>query len=78
MRCVVDGFHLIHKNLEYVKDVLAHVVTMETYAQFQYLTKKTSEDTLSCYYITQGSVEVTYDTSCRNSVQVSGVDQQCM
>ena len=70
MRCVVAGFHMIHNDLEYVKDVLAHVVTMETYQQFEYVTKKKSEATLSCYYITNGSVEVTYDTSCRNSVQV--------
>jgi len=72
MRSVVEGLKLIHKNQDYLKDLLSHVVTLETYNPFQYVVKKHWEDSLSCYYIVHGAVEVTYDmktTESRNVYQ---------
>ncbi|XP_064643008.1 uncharacterized protein LOC135497192 [Lineus longissimus] len=70
MRCVVDGLRLIHKGVDYVKDCLAQCVTFEKHNPFQYVTKQQHESSLSCYYILHGSVEVTYDFSVSNSLQV--------
>ncbi|XP_067659092.1 uncharacterized protein [Haliotis asinina] len=61
MRSVVEGLKLVHKGHDYVKDALSHVITFETYGAFQYIVKRPYEDCLSCYYILQGGVEVTYD-----------------
>lgn len=61
MRCVVDGLKLIHKGKDYVKDCLSHVITLESYEPFQYVTPKSHEECMSCYYIVNGAAEVTYD-----------------
>ena len=75
MRSVVEGLKLIHKGQDYIKDVLARCATLEAYNAFNYVTKKHWEDSLSCYYLVHGAVEVTYDmsgseqTSSRNVYQ---------
>ncbi|KAL5014036.1 hypothetical protein ScPMuIL_008306 [Solemya velum] len=72
MRSVVDGLKLIHKGQDYIKDVLSHVITFETYNAFEYIVKRVWEECLSCYYIIHGAVEVTYDmraTESRNVYQ---------
>ncbi|XP_048250145.1 uncharacterized protein LOC124139092 isoform X2 [Haliotis rufescens] len=61
MRSVVEGLKLVHKGHDYVKDALSHVITFESYGAFQYIVKRPYEECLSCYYIVQGGVEVTYD-----------------
>ncbi|KAL3860917.1 hypothetical protein ACJMK2_007012, partial [Sinanodonta woodiana] len=61
MRFVTEGLRLIHKGHDYVKDVLSHVVTYENLDAFSYVKTKPWEDILSCYYIVNGAVEVTYD-----------------
>lgn len=63
MRSVVEGLKLIHKGQDYIKNVLSRCVTLENYNAFQYVKKKPWEDTLSCYYVVHGAVEVTYDMS---------------
>ena len=70
LRCVTDGLKLIHKGQDFVKDVLSRVVTYELYDAFQSVPKKTWEDALSCYYILNGAVEVTYDMRARESRNV--------
>ncbi|XP_060077591.1 uncharacterized protein LOC132557120 [Ylistrum balloti] len=70
MRTVVDGLKLIHKGQDYIKDALSHVVTREDYDAFEYVVKKPWEDKLSCYYIVNGAVEVTYDMSSKESRNV--------
>ncbi|CAH1774693.1 unnamed protein product [Owenia fusiformis] len=67
MRGVVDGLKLIHKDLDHVKEILSYVITYEKIKAFQYITKRTHEDMLSCYYIVHGSVEATYDVSSTTS-----------
>ncbi|KAK2143677.1 hypothetical protein LSH36_821g00036 [Paralvinella palmiformis] len=65
MRGVVDVLRLIHKGVEYVKDALSHVVTVELYQPHAYVAEKDHEHALSCYYIVYGQAEVTYDaTAC--------------
>uniref|UniRef100_K1QSD3 cAMP-dependent protein kinase regulatory subunit n=1 Tax=Magallana gigas TaxID=29159 RepID=K1QSD3_MAGGI len=63
LRSVVEGLKLIHKGQDYIKNVLSRCVTLENYNAFQYVKKKPWEDTLSCYYVVHGAVEVTYDMS---------------
>lgn len=63
MRSVVEGLKLTHKGQDYIKNVLSRCVTLENYNAFQYVKKKPWEDTLSCYYVVHGAVEVTYDMS---------------
>lgn len=70
LRCVTDGLKLIHKGQDFVKDVLSRVVTYEMYEAFQHVPKKPWEDALSCYYILNGAVEVTYDMKARESRNV--------
>ena len=70
LRCVTDGLKLIHKGQDFVKDVLSRVVTYEIYDAYQYVPKKPWEDALSCYYILNGAVEVTYDMRARESRNV--------
>jgi hypothetical protein len=72
MRGIVDVLRLIHRGVDYVKDVLSHVVTIETYDPYSYVTAKDHEDVISCYYVVYGLVEVTYDsTECyASAVQV--------
>ncbi|KAK3104368.1 hypothetical protein FSP39_000350 [Pinctada imbricata] len=61
MRSVVDGLKLIHRGQDYVKDVISRCATLETYNAFSYVVRKPWEDSLSCYYLVHGAVEVTYD-----------------
>ncbi|KAK3577915.1 hypothetical protein CHS0354_015465 [Potamilus streckersoni] len=61
MRFVTEGLRLIHKGHDYVKDVLSHAVTYENLDAFSYVKTKPWEEILSCYYIVNGAVEVTYD-----------------
>ncbi|XP_062593062.1 uncharacterized protein LOC134254549 isoform X2 [Saccostrea cucullata] len=75
MRSVVDGLKLIHKGQDYIKNVLSRCVTLETYNAFQYVKKKSWEDTLSCYYIVHGAVEVTYDMSAAGNSSSRNVYQ---
>lgn len=72
MRSVVDGLKLIHNGQDYIKDVISHAITLETYTAFEYIVKRVWEECLSCYYIIHGAVEVTYDmraTESRNVYQ---------
>lgn len=74
LRCVVDGLKLIHKGQDFVKDVLSKVVSYETYKAFEYVSTKSWEHNLACYYILNGAVEVTYDlrsTESRNVYQAN-------
>ena len=70
MTPVVDGLPLIHHDLDHVKHVLAHVVTMEMYEPFQFIHKKDHEDSISCYYILHGSVEATYEHTSGREIEV--------
>lgn len=67
MRAVVEGLKLIHKGKDYIKDCLSQVVTYESYAPWEYIIKKPHEDSISCYYIVHGAVEVTYGISVTES-----------
>ena len=70
MRAVIEGLALIHKSKDHIKDVLSHLVTLETYGQYEEVRPKHWEDNLSCYYIVTGGVEVTYDVenACARNV----------
>ena len=70
LRCVVDGLKLIHKGQNFVKDVLSTVVTYEVYDAFKSVPHKSWEESLSCYFILNGAVEVTYDMRARESRNV--------
>lgn len=70
LRCVVDGLKLVHKGQDFVKDVLSKVVSFETYRPFEYVPSKPWEEHLSCYYILNGAVEVTYDLRSKESRHV--------
>ena len=70
LRCIVDGLKLIHKGQDFVKDVLSRVVTYEVYDAFTSIPEKSWEDSLSCYFILNGAVEVTYDMRARESRNV--------
>lgn len=70
MRPVVEGLGLIHHGLDHVKDVLCHVVSLESYEPFQCVLKREGEPVLSCYYIIHGTVEATYSPSNGEAIQV--------
>ena len=70
LRCITEGLKLIHKGHDFVKDVLSRVVTYEVYQAFKYVPHKSWEEFLSCYYILNGAVEVTYDLRSRESRNV--------